>query len=293
MSATEWVQAAPHRLRERASRDLRRIIGLTQEPPEPCNDPAEAYVAVDSVARLVHGDLASMLVGGLGSLFFEMLHPHSMAGVAQHSRYQDDALGRILRTANFLGATTYGSRANAHAAIERVRAIHEGVRGVADDGVDYRASDPHLLAWVHDAGTSMFLRAYQRFGALPLSTVQADAYVQARVEVARDLGAENPPITVRELDEALSGFRPELRLSADGVVARDFVMHGVVRGATQRAVYRLLVDSALSLLEPWALDLLGVSARPVLGPLVLRPSTRAVGSLIRLAVPPFTPATSQ
>lgn len=293
MSATDWVRDTPLRLRERASRDLRRIIGLTQAPPEPCNDPAEAYVAVDSVARLVHGDLPAMLVGGIGSLFFEMLHPHSMAGVAQHSRYQDDALGRILRTANFLGATTYGSRTNAYAAIERVRAIHEGVRGVADDGVDYCASDPHLLAWVHDAGTSMFLRAYQRFGAVRLSAAQADAYVQARIEVARDLGAENPPSTVRELDEALQAFRPELRLSADGVVARDFVLRGVVSGVTQRAVYRFLVDSALSLLEPWALDLLGVRARPVLGPLLYRPSTRAIGSLIRLAVPPFKPATLQ
>ena len=292
MDTTTWVREAPRRLRERANRDLRRAIGLTQEPPEPCNDPAQAYVAVDSVARLVHGDLPAMLVGGIGSLFFEMLHPHSMAGVAQHSRYQDDALGRILGTANFLGVTTYGSRANAYAAIERVRAIHEGVRGVADDGVDYRASDPHLLAWVHDAGTSMFLRAYQRFGAQPLSAAQADAYVQARVEVARDLGALSPPTTVRELDDALEAFRPELRLSADGVVARDFVMRGVVRGTAQRAVYRLLVDSALALLEPWALELLGVRPPSVLGPLVERSSTRVVGSLIRRAVPPFTPAQS-
>ena len=28
-----------------------------------------------------------MLVGGLGSLFFQMLHPLAMAGVADHSRY--------------------------------------------------------------------------------------------------------------------------------------------------------------------------------------------------------------
>ena len=293
MSVTNWVSEAPLRLRERANRGLRHAIGLTQEPPEACNDPDDAYVAIDSVARIVHGDLPAMLVGGLASLFFEMLHPHTMAGVAQHSRYQDDTLGRVLQTANFLGATTYGSQATAYAAIERVRAIHEGVRGVADDGVDYFANDPHLLAWVHDAGTSMFLRAYQHFGAVTLSDEEADAYVKARVGVARDLGAEHPPGTVAELTAALEAFRPELRLSGDGVVARDFVMRGVLQGSHQRLAYRMLVESSLALLEPWARDLLGVTSRPVRDRLVVRPATLAFGSLVRLAVPPFKPVTSR
>ena len=105
-----------------------------------------------------------MLVGGLGSLFIQMLHPHTMAGVAQHSRYREDPLGRLLQTANFIGFTTYGTKAQAYASIERVLAVHQVVRGVADDGVTYYANDPHLLAWVHAAETSMFLTAYRRFG---------------------------------------------------------------------------------------------------------------------------------
>ena len=39
--------------------------------------------------------------------------PHTMAGVAQHSRYREDPLGRLLQTANFIGFTTYGTKAQA------------------------------------------------------------------------------------------------------------------------------------------------------------------------------------
>ena len=87
---------------------------------------------VDGITRVVHADLPAMLIGGLASLLMQMNHPGAMAGVAQHSRYQDDPLGRMLQTANFIGFTTYGTKATAAAAIERVLAVHEAVRGVAN-----------------------------------------------------------------------------------------------------------------------------------------------------------------
>lgn len=288
MGVTKWVSEAPERVRERVNRGVRRAVGLTQEPPEACTDSAEAYLPVDGLARLVHGDLTSMMIGGLGSLFFEMLHPHTMAGVAEHSRYQNDALGRVLQTANFIGATTYGSCSSALHAIERVRAIHEGVRGVTDNGEPYYANDPHLLSWVHCAGTSMFLASYQRFGPERLSRADADTYVREVATTARDLGAENPPTSQDELRQALDAFRPELRLSEDARAARDFVARGVVEGPHQRAAYRLLVNNAYSLLEPWARDLLGVSTAPALERTILRPTTRVLASALRRAIPPTT-----
>ena len=293
MSTANWVMAGPDRLRERANRGLRDAMGLTQDPPPPCNDPTESYLAVDGVARLVHGDLPAMLIGGIASLFFEMLHPHTMAGVAQHSRYQDDALGRVLQTANFIGATTYGSRPTAHAAIERVLAVHQGVRGIADDGIAYYANDPHLLAWVHDAGTSMFLRSYQRFGATKLSDADSNQYVAEVSNVARDLGCERPPRSVDELSRAIEDFRPELRLSADGAIARDFVARGVSESSRQRVAYRLLVASAYDLLQPWARELLAVPTRSAFHQVIERPVTRALTSALRFVVPPPSRVTSQ
>ena len=282
----------PQRIRTWANQSIRNAAGLTREPPPACLDPTESYQPVDGVARLVHGDLAAMLIGGIGSLFLEMLHPYSMAGVAQHSRYREDTLGRVLQTANFIGDTTYGPRSAAYASIERVKAIHLAVRGVADDGVSYEASDPHLLSWVHVAGTTIFLESYRRFGPHPLSSAEADHYVSEMAKVASDLGGESPPTTVAELHRQLRAFRPELRLSADGVEARDFLIAGVGGGLVQRFAYRLLVESALGLLPRWALESLGVTQRPPWQRYVIRHSTRAVNALLRAAVPPTRPVTA-
>ena len=262
------------------------MVGLHNEPPPRCDDPDESYFAVDAVARVVHGDLSSMLVGGLGSLFFQMLQPHTMAGVAQHSRYQEDPLGRLLQTANFIGFTTYGSKAQAYASIERVLAVHEVVRGVADDGKPYYANDPHLLAWVHCTETSMFLTAYRRFGKLRLSDEEADRYVNEMAVLARDLGITDPPTSVAELNATIDGFRGELRLSPDGAVARDFVMRGVVKGRNQRSAYWLLVRSSFALLTPWELELLGVANRPIRNRFLVQPATSVLCRALRLFVPP-------
>lgn len=281
-----WRRHVATALRVRANSAIRASVGLNQEPPVICNDPAVAYTPVNGVSRLVHGDLASMLIGGLASLFFQMLHPLAMAGVAQHSRYQHDPLGRMLQTANFISATTYGSRQSAFAAIERVRAVHQAVRGTAEDGRAYDANDPHLLKWIHCAEISMFLAGYQRFGREHLSAGEADAYVSETAQLARDLGVESPPTSVRELHDAIESFRPELRLTREGESARDFISHGVVKGVVQRSAYWLVVRSSYALMEPWARDMLEVASPAATEERFLRPVTRLVCGAVRLAVPP-------
>jgi uncharacterized protein (DUF2236 family) len=273
-------------LRRRVNRDIRNAVGLSKEPPARCTDPDEAYFALDSVARIIHGDLPPMLVGGLGSLFIQMLHPHTMAGVAQHSRYREDPLGRLLQTANFIGFTTYGTKAQAYASIERVLAVHQVVRGVADDGVSYYANDPHLLAWVHAAETSMFLTAYRRFGSVPLSDADADRYIAEMARLALDLGMVNPPTSVAELQAIIQRFRPELRLSPEGATARDFVVRGVQRGALHRSVNWLLVRSSFALMTPWQLELLGVKRWTWRNRLFIQPATAVLCRTLRLFVPP-------
>jgi uncharacterized protein (DUF2236 family) len=272
--------------RRRLNLRIRHAVGLTQDPPPICDDPNLAYMPVDGVARLVHGDLSTMIIGGLGSLFLQMLHPHAMAGVAQHSRYQNDALGRLLQTANFIGHTTYGSSTQAYLDIERVLGVHEAVRGVADDGVAYYANDPHLLAWVHACEASMFLAAYQRYGRVALSTEEADDYVREMSKLSRDLGAQDPPSTVAQLWDQIEAFRPELRLSADGDEARAFVADGFVQGTMQRWAHRLFVQSSYDLMPDWARAQLGAPARSRWRTALLRPATRGLCAFVRRFVPP-------
>jgi uncharacterized protein (DUF2236 family) len=208
-----------------------------------------------------------------------------MTGVAEHSRYKDDPFGRMLQTANFIGFTTYGSRTRAYAAIERVRAVHEGVVGVTDRAEPYAANDPALLLWVHCAEISMFLEGFVRYGHEVLRPGESDAYVAEMSQLARDLHSSTPPSSGNGLDAALERFIPELRLCAAGADARDWLLHHVITKPLQRPVFWILSRAAIDLLPPWAQAMLGVEVSPR-QVRIIRPLARVLTRAIRVAVPP-------
>ena len=199
----------------------------------------------------VHAD-ASMFVGGLRALLLQSLHPLAMAGVAGHSGYRSDPWGRLQRTSHFLATTTFGTVEHAQQAIGHVRDVHSRVRGRADDGRPYAASDPHLLDWVHLAEVDSFLRCYQLFGPEPLAPAEADEYVRQTGVVAAELGATSPPQTVRELDGRLAAFRPELRATAASRDAARFLLLDPPLPLAARPGYGLLAAGAVASLPGWA-----------------------------------------
>ena len=167
------------------------------------------FTPADPIWR-VHAD-ASMFPAGVASLLLQSLHPLAMAGVAGHSGYKSDPWGRLQRTSHYLATTTFGTIEHAEEAIALVRSIHERVRGRDPLGRDYRASDPHLLRWVHLAEIDSFLRAHQTFGAQPLTDDEADRYVEQTGIPAVRLGVIDPPTTVAGLGEALAGLPSRAR----------------------------------------------------------------------------------
>ena len=132
------------------------------------------------------------------------------------------------------------------------------MRGTASDGRPYRASDPHLLRWVHVAEIWSFFTAHQRFGAAPLTPAEADEYVAQTNGAARLLGATDLPETIGELDEVIAAYRPELRSTAEARDACDFLLHEPPLPAGARAGYGLLAQGAVHLLPDWARTELGV-----------------------------------
>ena len=95
----------------------------------------------------VHGDVTSMLVGGIAALLLQMLHPAVLVGVWEHSKFRTDMHGRLRRTARFIALTTYGSQAEAEAAIARVRSIHDRIRGTLPNGLRWKrhCAAPRLI----------------------------------------------------------------------------------------------------------------------------------------------------
>lgn len=50
----------------------------------------DALFPADSAIWRVHGDVTSMMVGGVTALLLQMLHPAVLAGVWDHSNFRTD-----------------------------------------------------------------------------------------------------------------------------------------------------------------------------------------------------------
>lgn len=245
--------------------------------------PEDSLYPPGSACRKVHGDFTSMMVGGVTALLTQMLHPAALAGVWDHSNFRDDILGRLKRTARFISSTTFGSVAEAHEAIDRVRAIHDRVHGTLPDGTFYSANDPELLTWVHVAGASSFLAAYRLYRNPHFDRAAQDLYYKEAAEVAFKLGAERVPRSAREVDAYLEGVRPILRADGRTREIRRAILGQKPPSLTMAPFQHLVLTAGVDLLPDWAARMHDLSV-PRIGRPVLRAGTKGVGALVRWAL---------
>jgi uncharacterized protein (DUF2236 family) len=249
------------------------------EKPVPSSD--DALFPPGSVIRRVHGDVTSMMVGGIAALLTQMLHPKALAGVWDHSDVHSDMLGRLRRTARFIAVTTFGHRDKAHAAIAKVKAIHDEVGGTLPDGQRYRATDPWLLAWVHVAGAINFLDGWRRYAEPRMSLADQDSYFAESGEIARMLAADPVPRTRLEAERLITEFRGELRADDRTRAFRDLVLKAPVKSIPEAPVQLLLMNASVDLMPEFAREMHGLS-RPILPP-VVRGATLGIASTLRWA----------
>jgi uncharacterized protein (DUF2236 family) len=123
------------------------------------------------------------LAAGGRALLMQIAQPKVAAGVAQHSRFQDDPLSRLRRTMNSTWSITFDQRGAAQTSLERIKGVHRRVRGrvppaeTGSPGAAYSALDPELLLWVHATLIDCAMAAYQNF-VRPLSPAQAREYYE-------------------------------------------------------------------------------------------------------------------
>lgn len=205
----------------------------------------------------VHGDVVTMMVGGMAALLLQMLHPAALAGVWDHSAFRKDMLGRLRRTARFVAVTTYGHPDDARAAIANVTRIHSRVAGTLPDGRPYSAADPALLAWVHVAEARCFLDAWQRYGARALCEAEQDLYFHQFAGVARALGADPVPADRATASRLIEDMRRELAVDARTREIARLIVRQPAIDLRLRPVQRLLARAAIDLLPEWAAEMHG------------------------------------
>jgi uncharacterized protein (DUF2236 family) len=204
--------------------------------------------------------------------------------VWDHSTFRTDILGRLRRTATFIAGTTYGSRADALALIERVKTIHQGVTGTAPDGRPYRASDPALLTWVHVAEVSSFLAAYLRYVNPALSGALQDQYYAEVAQIAERLGASSVPRSRAEITAYLQAMQPELVASERTREVVRVLMEAPAPRPAMRPAGALMRQAGIDLLPPFAQAMLGFDRFTLARRTVVLPGMRAVAPVLRWAL---------
>jgi uncharacterized protein (DUF2236 family) len=272
-------------LRRRIAGEVVSFFNDQAKGQEPIRSSPDALCPPGGVAWRVHGDVTSMMVGGIAALLLQMLHPEALAGVWDHSDFRRNMHGRLRNTARFIAVTTYGARDEAHAAIARVRRIHDHVNGALPDGTPYDANDPRLLAFVHVAGSAMFLAGWRRFGEPKISRADRNAYWTEVAPIARLLGAEPVPVTDHEALALLEQFIPEMRADQRSRTVRDIITHAPPAKLSALPVQALLMQSAIDLLPPWARRMHRLRTSG-LGAPALGAATYGLASTLRWALSP-------
>ena len=246
----------------------------------------EGYFGPESAAWVVHGSLPT-LVGGVRALLMQALHPGALAGVQQHSRYQEDALGRLAGTTQWLTVVTFGDKAAADRECARVRGMHRRVVGTyaTDSGQRaYSASDPDLLRWVHIAFTDSFLATHRVWGGdIPGGE---DAYVREWATAGELVGVENPPRSVAELRKQIADYGPQLRGDDAARETARFIRNVPVPLAG-RPAYAVLFAGAVSTLPQEHRRMLGVPDLPMA---VTRPAVSGILATLAKILGPASPS---
>lgn len=250
--------------RDRIQQQVFRLNGLAMNEFDlstPAGDPG--LYGPDSVIWRVHGDFSSMLCGGISALLMQMLHPLALAGVWDHSTFRSDMMGRLRRTSQFIAVTTFGNTVDAQTLIERVRRIHLQVTGVDAQGVEYAASDPRLLTWVHVAETSRFLASHVRYKNPQLSLAEQDRYYAEAAVVAEALGAEQVPKSVEEVDAYLLAMQPQLRCDERTREVLSILMNAPAPSWQARPAMKAMLMAGIELLPEWAQQQFGFRFSPL------------------------------
>lgn len=236
---------------------------------------------------VVHADFGT-LVGGIRALLMQALHPGSLAGVAQHSRYEQDPLGRLAGTIRWLTVTTFGSTEAIRNEASRVNRLHQRVTGeyrkTTGETVGYRAADADLLLWVHIAFMDSFLRAHQKYSATPIPG-GADAYVSLWSRSVEPLGLGSAPMSEAELESAIKSFDHQLVVDERTRQVIRFIQFPPLPPVA-KVIYRLLFAAAVNSLSDKYRERLALKTAPEW---LVTPVTRFALKAMRIAIGPESP----
>jgi uncharacterized protein (DUF2236 family) len=277
----------PFDLRARIRSQMDAAVGAHDEPEIYADALGDlGLTGPGSMSWELHSDMGVVAAAGLGAIIMEILHPAVMAGVHDLSNYQTQPERRMRNTFGYVLVTTFASTDAATSLIDRVRRMHERVNGTMPDGRPYRAMDPELIGWVHNAIPWAIMLAYEAYHR-PLTIDEKNQYLSEQAVIAKLSGAGDIPTSVAELDDYVEAMRPQLVVNEQTLGFLGFMMgpkEGTYRaGELERQHRKLAMRASMRLLPEWARQLAGLDHSEVGRRLWYTPTTELNVRLIRWA----------
>jgi uncharacterized protein (DUF2236 family) len=239
-----------------------------------------------SLSWEINGDLASVSGAGVAAILMEVLHPSVMHGVFTQSSYRTDPTTRSRNTLGYVLRSTFGNTQAATGVIEQVKRVHGYVNGTREDGVEYRAVDPVLLAWVHTCIPWGIMMAFDRYKR-PLSRAEKDQYLKEQAVVGCMGGAEGVPETVSELEDYVERMRPLMAYNDQTRQFVDFLLGTSGDFETtrrQRFESWLGLHGAMAMMPDWARKMTGTTHSDFAERFLFRPNEKLKSKIVRWAV---------
>ena len=180
----------------------------------------EPFLGRNPVAWRIHRETA-LLLGGPRALLLQLAHPLVAQGVADHSGFLEDPLGRLRATLDAMLGIVFGDERAARTIAAQIGSRHESVHGMLEEGTErypagtpYDATDPELLLWVHATLVDTTYRLYERL-VTHLSDADRIGYYDESKRIALLLGV---PASI--LPETLEDFERYVETT----IARDLAV---------------------------------------------------------------------
>ena len=222
------------------------------------------YFGPDSVSWRVHREV-TVLFGGARAVLMQAAHPLVIAGARETGFYERNPWRRLQRTLILTYTITFGTKAEADAAADRINDVHTRIKGIDPvTGLPYDALDPDLLLYVHACLVDSAL-LFERLTVGKLDDAGRQRFHEEQMLAAEMVRVprESIPPTVRELREYLREVERSgvLRVtqSAERVAA---LFRDPPREAEWRPVLRGVSRLAFGTLPEPVRDLYGIELTP-------------------------------
>jgi uncharacterized protein (DUF2236 family) len=223
---------------------------------EAVRDPAAGFFGPGS-ASWRHLRENTLQLAGPAAALMQVAHPMVARGVADHSNFRGDPIGRLERTFVAVHRIVFGPVDKALEAALGTRRMHATVRGELDRaagpsfpcGAAYEANRSDLLMWVHATLVDGAIDANERFGG-PLPREERGALYEEMKISARLFGVprETLPPTYDDFVDYHRGMVEHTLFVTDA--AREIADAIVWRAGYYRAVSPLVLLLAAGLLPP-------------------------------------------